>query len=115
MPATLSVTADDSVNNPTNVPATVTVNLQDLVTITLADYSAATGQLTVTANSSDLFVPPTLTLAGFAPGTLTNGVPTAFYNRGPSGLHKRQFLQRRVRLAKGHRCCGGRKPGPGSA
>ncbi len=58
VPATLTVTADDSVNNPNNVPATVTANLQDLVTITLADYSAATGQLTVTANSSDLFGPP---------------------------------------------------------
>ena len=65
VPATLSVTADDSVNNPNNVPATVTANLTDLVTITLADYSAATGQLTVTANSSDLFVPPHFNAGGF--------------------------------------------------
>ena len=83
VPATLSVTADDSVDNPNNVPATVTANLQDLVTITQADYSAATGQLTVTANSSDLFVPPVLTLGGFTSGTLNNGAPTVFTTAAP--------------------------------
>jgi hypothetical protein len=85
VPATLTVTADDSGNNPNNAPGTSPpVNLTDLVTITAADYSAATGQLSVTANSSDLFVPvPALTLAGFTPGILTNGVPTVFTTAAP--------------------------------
>jgi len=84
LPATLSVTADDSVANPTNIAATVTVNLQDLVTIAQADYSAASGLLTVTANSSDLLAPvPALTLAGFTPGTLNNGSLTNFATPTP--------------------------------
>ena len=68
LPATLSVTADDSVANPGYFNTTISANLQDLVTIAQADYNALAGQLTVTANSSDLLVPvPVLTLAGFGP------------------------------------------------
>ena len=86
LPATLSVTADDSFTTPNNGPATVTANLQDLVTIIQADYSAATGQLTVRAISSDLLVPvPDLTLAGFTtpPTFLPADVPTDFPATAP--------------------------------
>ncbi len=74
VPATLTVTADDSGNNPNNALSTSPpVALTDLVTITAADHdiTVAGGTLTINATSSDAFAPPTLTAAGL--GNLTAG------------------------------------------
>jgi hypothetical protein len=75
VPATITVTADDSGNNPNNGLATTPpVALTDLVTITAANYDIETlgsETLTINAVSSDAFAPPTLTATGF--GNLTAG------------------------------------------
>ncbi|MFQ5399232.1 MAG: tandem-95 repeat protein [Anaerolineae bacterium] len=63
-----SVIATNISDNP---PTIATVPLVDMVTITRAEYDAATDVLVVEAHSSDLANPPTLTAVGL--GTLTNG------------------------------------------
>ena len=73
LPATIDVVADDTANNPSSAPTTISVPLVDLVSITRAEYVKATGVLTVEASSSDLLNPPTLTALG---QTLSNGVLT---------------------------------------
>ncbi|MBI5583672.1 MAG: tandem-95 repeat protein [Deltaproteobacteria bacterium] len=87
LPATLTITADNTVANPNNPPTSIAVNLVDQVIITQADYSAFTGNLTVTAASSDLLAPaPNLTLVGFTPGALTSGVPADFLTPAPPAV-----------------------------
>ena len=68
LPGFVTVTA----TNPGNSPTSINSNLIDVVNITRADYSMATGILTIEATSSDLLVPPTLTAFGL--GTLTSGI-----------------------------------------
>ena len=83
VPATITVTADDSANNPANVATTTSlINLTDLVTITAANYTivpVGSETLTVTAVSSDAFAPlPTLT------SSLTGGVLSLVTKAPPS-------------------------------
>jgi len=73
VPAQVAVTSNLTAIAPATTPATINVPLVDLVTVTRADYDFATGNLTVEANSSDTFAPPTLTVVG---QTMTNGVLT---------------------------------------
>lgn len=68
LPATISVTAD---NSPNNTPTTIIRPLVDLVSITRADYNATAKILVVEANSGDKGVPPVLTVSQF--GDLVNG------------------------------------------
>ncbi|MFF5867795.1 hypothetical protein [Pseudomonas sp. NPDC012596] len=60
VPATLVLTADNSVAIPTSSPATANLPLTDLVTITRAEFSLASGQLTLVASTSDETSPPVL-------------------------------------------------------
>ncbi|WAB95928.1 hypothetical protein OSW16_15275 [Pseudomonas putida] len=61
LPTSLTLTADNSVAIPTSSLATVNLPLTDLVTITRAEFSLASGQLTLVASSSDETSPPVLT------------------------------------------------------
>ncbi|MFQ5433421.1 MAG: cadherin-like domain-containing protein, partial [Anaerolineae bacterium] len=64
--------ASVSLSNVTDTPATViTDNVVDAVTILAADYNPVTQELMVTAVSSDLWSPPTLTAVGLGPLALT--------------------------------------------
>jgi hypothetical protein len=86
LPVNLQLTADNQPAIPTSTPTTVSVPLVDQVTIQRADYSLASGQLTVTATTSDETSPPVLTaltgngavipgMAGDGPTkTLTTGI-----------------------------------------
>jgi len=60
VPATLVLSADNSVAIPTSSPATANLPLTDLVTITRAEFSLASGQLTLVASTSDETSPPVL-------------------------------------------------------
>ena len=60
VPATLVLTADNSVAIPTSSLATANLPLTDLVTITRAEFSLASGQLTLVASTSDETSPPVL-------------------------------------------------------
>ena len=60
VPATLLLSADNSVAIPTSSPATANLPLTDLVTITRAEFSLASGQLTLVASTSDETSPPVL-------------------------------------------------------
>ena len=100
VPATLTVTADDSGNNPNNGLATTPpVALTDLVTITAADYNIETPgseTLTINAISSDAFAPPTLTATGF--GNLPQDARRHYH--GPAGIHNRHLIRRGVRFTE---------------
>ncbi|WP_449432752.1 hypothetical protein [Pseudomonas putida] len=61
LPATLVLTADNRVAIPTSSPTSANLPLTDLVTITRAEYSMASGRLTLVANTSDETTPPVLT------------------------------------------------------
>ncbi|QHG64822.1 hypothetical protein [Pseudomonas putida] len=60
LPATLVLTADNSVAIPSSSPTTANLPLTDLVTITRAEFSLASGQLTLVASTSDETSPPAL-------------------------------------------------------
>jgi len=60
LPATLVLTADNSVAIPTSSLTTANLPLTDLVTITRAEFSLASGQLTLVASTSDETSPPVL-------------------------------------------------------
>ncbi|GLZ88272.1 hypothetical protein Pres01_43230 [Metapseudomonas resinovorans] len=60
----LSFTADNSAAIPSSTATTKTAPLVDLVTISRAEYSLATGRLTVDASSSDQTGQPVLTAEG---------------------------------------------------
>ena len=60
VPATLVLTADNSVAIPTSSLATANLPLTDLITITRAEFSLASGQLTLVASTSDETSPPVL-------------------------------------------------------
>ena len=66
VPATI-----DLVNATDQPPTTVTANLVDAVTVTVADYDTTARRLTVEALSSDVDGPTTLTVTGF--GDLVDG------------------------------------------
>ncbi|MFJ4345165.1 hypothetical protein [Pseudomonas sp. NPDC089401] len=61
LPAILTLQADNSVAIPTSSLTTANLPLTDLVTITRAEFSLASGQLTLVASSSDETSPPALT------------------------------------------------------
>ena len=74
LPASVSITADNSVAIPESTPTTQAAPLVDLVHIQRAEYSLASGQLTVVASSSDETSPPALTAtasSGASIGSLT--------------------------------------------
>ncbi|MGE7989545.1 hypothetical protein ACQKPE_00535 [Pseudomonas sp. NPDC089554] len=61
LPLNLQVTADNSLAIATSTPTSASLPLTDLVTITRAEYSLASGQLTLVASTSDETSPPALT------------------------------------------------------
>ncbi|WP_419709778.1 hypothetical protein [Pseudomonas sp. NFX224] len=61
VPSTLQVTADNHLAIATSSPTTLPMPLTDLVVISQAQYSMSTGQITITASSSDETSPPVLT------------------------------------------------------
>ncbi|UVJ41812.1 hypothetical protein NVV94_13915 [Pseudomonas sp. LS1212] len=61
LPVNLQLTADNQPAVSTSTPTTQTVPLVDLVTIQRAEYSLASGQLSLAASTSDETSPPTLT------------------------------------------------------
>jgi hypothetical protein len=67
-PATVTVVATNTAQ-PNNDTATRIAPVHDIVTVLVAVYQPAAGVLDVAAESSDLLVPPTLTVVGF--GDLT--------------------------------------------
>ncbi|AOE87532.1 hypothetical protein [Pseudomonas sp. TCU-HL1] len=74
LPASVSITADNSVAIPESTPTTLAAPLVDLVQIQRAEYSLSSGQLTVVASSSDETSPPALTAtasSGAAIGALS--------------------------------------------
>ncbi|TLP65334.1 MULTISPECIES: hypothetical protein [Pseudomonas] len=73
LPQTLLVTADNSLAIATSAPTTTPMPLTDLVTITRAEYSLASGQLTIEASTSDETSPPALT-ATTGNGTTIGGL-----------------------------------------
>ncbi|MCY1396367.1 hypothetical protein D9M71_113370 [compost metagenome] len=71
LPVSLPVTADNHLAIPTALPpTTVQAPLTDLVTITRAEYSLGSGQLSIDASTSDRTAPPTLTAYAGASGAL---------------------------------------------
>ncbi|MFJ4156775.1 hypothetical protein ACIPZF_18510 [Pseudomonas sp. NPDC089752] len=60
LPATLVLNADNSVAIPTSSASTANLPLTDLVTISRAEFSLASGQLTLVASTSDETSPPVL-------------------------------------------------------
>ncbi|MDH0301596.1 MULTISPECIES: hypothetical protein [unclassified Pseudomonas] len=73
LPLTLQVTADNSLAIATSTPTSAPLPLVDLVTISRAEYSLASGQLSLVASSSDETSPPALT-AHTGNGTLIGGL-----------------------------------------
>ena len=71
LPAVLTLTADTTATNPGIPPVSIGVDLEDLVTITLAEYDPANRILTIQATSCDALTPPVLTAVGF--GNLASG------------------------------------------
>ncbi len=61
LPASVEITADNTTAIPASTPSTVAASLVDLVRIQRAEYSLASGQLTLVASSSDETSPPALT------------------------------------------------------
>ncbi|MGH8486616.1 MAG: hypothetical protein ACRESP_19630, partial [Pseudomonas sp.] len=61
LPMNLQVTADNQLAIASNTPTTLTLPLTDLVVIQRAEYSIASGQLSVVASTSDETSPPVLT------------------------------------------------------
>ena len=61
LPTTLVVNADNSVAIASSTPTNANLALTDLVTISRAEYSLASGQLTLVASSSDETSPPAMT------------------------------------------------------
>ncbi|CAG8863256.1 hypothetical protein PS627_00192 [Pseudomonas fluorescens] len=60
LPVNLHVTADNHLAIPSSAPTYAHLPLTDLVTITRAEYSLASGQLTLVATTSDEVSPPSL-------------------------------------------------------
>ncbi|MFZ2199150.1 MAG: Ig-like domain-containing protein, partial [Thermodesulfovibrionales bacterium] len=66
LPPAVTVTADNSANEPTNLITNQFVSLTDFVTISRAEYSMSCGKLAIDAVSSDELAPvPQLSAAGF--------------------------------------------------
>jgi hypothetical protein len=73
LPSTLQVTADNHLAIPSSTPTVLPMSLTDLVTISRAEYSLSTGQISITASTSDETSPPVLTATtgtGLAIGAL---------------------------------------------
>ncbi|WP_442113928.1 hypothetical protein [Pseudomonas sp. NUPR-001] len=74
LPLNLQVTADNQLAIPSSTPTTLTLPLTDLVVIQRAEFSLASGQLTLVASTSDETSPPALIAStgnGAAIGTLS--------------------------------------------
>lgn len=70
LPVNLQVTADNHLAIPTSTPTTVARALTDLVSIDTATYSLSSGQLTLSASTSDATAPTTLTATGSSGGAI---------------------------------------------
>ncbi|MCO6056688.1 hypothetical protein NG726_08360 [Pseudomonas sp. MOB-449] len=85
LPASVAITADNSVAIPQSTPTTLDAPLVDLVQIQRAEYSLSSGQLTVVASSSDETSPPALTAtasSGAAIGVLSGDGATRTLTTG---------------------------------
>jgi hypothetical protein len=85
LPASVSITADNSVAIPESTPTTQAAPLVDLVHIQRAEYNLNSGELTVVASSSDETSPPALTAtasSGAAIGTLSGDGATKTLTTG---------------------------------
>ena len=74
LPLNLQVTADNQLAIPSSTPTTLTMPLTDLVVIQRAEFSLASGQLTLVASTSDETSPPVLSAStgnGASIGTLS--------------------------------------------
>jgi hypothetical protein len=74
LPSTLQVTADNHLAIASSTPTLLPMPLTDLVTISRAEYSLSTGQISITASTSDETSPPVLTATtgtGLAIGALS--------------------------------------------
>jgi len=71
IPATLTVTADNSATFPNNTQTSIPAPLTDFVNVGKAQYNPVSGDLTIEAASGDEALPPVLTAAGFE---LTGGL-----------------------------------------
>ncbi|MBI5100762.1 MAG: cadherin-like domain-containing protein [Nitrospirae bacterium] len=80
LPAVVTVTANNSANDPTNLITTLFSTLSDFVTISRAEYSTSCGKLAIDASSSDQLAPlPQLSAAGF--GNLSPVAPAPLQRR----------------------------------
>ncbi len=70
LPVNLQVTADNHLAIAQNTPTTVPHALTDLVSIDTASYSLSSGELTLTASTSDAATASTLTATGSAGGAI---------------------------------------------
>jgi hypothetical protein len=70
LPNTLQVTADNHLAIATSTPTTLSLPLTDLVIITQAQYSLASGQLSLIASTSDETAPPVLTASSGTGATI---------------------------------------------
>lgn len=70
LPANVRLTADNSAAIPTSTPTTAPRALVDVVTIDTAVYSLSSGQITLSASTSDAAAPSTLTAIGSSGGTI---------------------------------------------
>ena len=86
LPAQLQVKADNSAAIPTSTPTTKAQPLVDLVSIQRAQYSLASGQLTIEASTSDKLSPPALSAltgeTGQAIGSLGGDGPNKSLSTG---------------------------------
>ncbi|MGH8466464.1 MAG: hypothetical protein ACRER5_20190, partial [Pseudomonas sp.] len=89
LPLNLQVTADNQLAIPSSTPTTVSLPLTDLVVIQSAEFSLASGQLTLVASTSDETSPPVLTATtgnGAAIGTLSGNGAVKTLTTGLSPL-----------------------------
>lgn len=85
LPATVQLSAENSLAIPTSTATSVSAALVDQVTILRAEYQVSSGQLTIEASSSDAVVPPVLTAqtgAGVAIGALSGAGPQKLLSTG---------------------------------
>lgn len=89
LPTQLLVTVDNQLAIPSSTPTTASLPLTDLVSIQRAEYSLSSGQLTLTASTSDEITPPVLTATtadGAGVGALSGEGPLKSLTTGLSPI-----------------------------
>ncbi|MBV6287026.1 hypothetical protein [Pseudomonas aegrilactucae] len=89
LPTQLLVTVDNQLAIPSSTPTTASLSLTDLVSIQRAEYSLSSGQLTLTASTSDEITPPVLTATtaeGAGVGALSGEGPLKSLTTGLSPI-----------------------------